>query len=83
MKTCCDWDTFELGFICHWHAEKPAVPSTLLIDWKKARRGWRRGNTGMEEAFMQLRALRESGEYLLAGAPFVRRRGGRDGGLAA
>lgn len=62
MPKCCDWDTFRSGFLAHWRRDK-ATPGIALIDWKAARRDHHRGNTGSESAFMQLRALREEGEY--------------------
>lgn len=55
---CCDWLNFRRGLLAYWVNAKPR-PSELLIDWKLAAKDHRRGNTGMESAFMQLRKLRE------------------------
>lgn len=80
---CCNWDTFEGGFICTWHTStrRGAPPSTILIDWKRARGDWKRyGMTGHEAAFMQLRDLRAEAEHLW-GLQLPRpRRGGGGGG---
>jgi hypothetical protein len=65
--SCCDWDTFETGFIRAWHtgSRRSAPPSTLLIDWARARRDWKRYHcTGFEAAFMQLRDLSDDSLYI-------------------
>lgn len=60
---CCDWIDFKRGFLAKWSESKPA-PALDLIDWKKARTDWRRYHcTGAESASMQLRDLRNEGDY--------------------
>lgn len=60
---CCDWDTFKGSLLASF--AQAACPSNL-IDWKRARRDWSRYHcTGGEAASMQLRDLRQEGEYLL------------------
>ncbi len=61
-RACCDWETFKSGFMAHWRYDK-ATPGAALIDWAKAETDHRKGLTGFEAAFMQLRAMREDGEY--------------------
>lgn len=59
---CCDWQTFEQGFLTTLAENR--VPSALA-DWKRARRDWKRyACTGHESALMQVRRLREEGEYV-------------------
>lgn len=59
---CCDWQTFEDGFLAAWRRKGAGE---LLIDWKRAKRDWRRHHcTGFEAASMQLRDLSREGEYL-------------------
>lgn len=59
---CCDWQTFEEAMLCAF--ARRGIPS-LLIDWKRARRDWKRHNcTGEEAASMKARDLTREGEYI-------------------
>lgn len=59
---CCDWETFKSGFLAAW---KLKCASELLIDWKCAKRDWKRYHcTSGEAASMQLRKLAKEGNYL-------------------
>lgn len=59
---CCDWATFEDGFLGAWRRKRAGE---LLIDWARAKRDWRRFHcTGAEAAAMQLRDLSNEAEYL-------------------
>ena len=72
---CCDWDTFETGFIAKWHegTRRTPPPSTLLIDWKRAKRDWKRyGMTGAEAAHMQKSELTKEGEYAWSSTDLTR-----------
>ncbi len=60
---CCDWQTFEDGFLATWRKARPA-PGELLIDWKRAKTNWERHHcTGGEAAKMQLGVLANEGLY--------------------
>lgn len=77
---CCDWDTFKDAFLGAWNRAK-YTPSEVLIDWRRAKRDWKRYHcTGYEAATMQLQGLAKDSEYLWV-ARANRRRGG-DGGMA-
>jgi hypothetical protein len=59
--SCCDWQTFEESLL---HAFACQAVPCILIDWKRARRDWKRHHcTGSEAASMQIRDLRMDGEY--------------------
>ena len=64
IRTCCDWETYEESFLAAWARAKGA-PAECLIDWKLARRHWKRyGMTGYEGAWTQLKRLSEEADYL-------------------
>lgn len=76
---CCEWNDFQTGVKL---AFKAARAGELLIDWKRAKRDWKRYHcTGPEAASMQLRDLRNDGEYNFM-APIPRKPRGGDGGVA-
>ena len=63
MTECCAWEDFKLSLLNTF--ARNACPSSL-IDWKKARRDWKRYScTGYEAASMQLRELKSDSEYVL------------------
>jgi hypothetical protein len=77
---CCDWQTFEEGFLGEWDRAKHS-PSKLLIDWKLAKKYWSRYHcTGGEAARVQLKVLSKECEYLWI-EKFNKKRGD-DGGLS-
>jgi hypothetical protein len=76
--SCCDWETFSEAFKVAFERKNAGL---ALIDWKRARRDWKRHHcTGGEAASMQLRDLAEEGEYLFLIRP-NRRGGNGDGGI--
>lgn len=77
--SCCDWQTFSDAFTA---AFKRKNAGAELIDWKRAKKDWRRHHcTGGEAASMQLRDLANEGEYLFL---MRNKRGGNDdGGVSA
>lgn len=61
MMACCDWQTFEDGFLAAWRKARH-TPGELLIDWRQAKTNWRRHHcTGGEAAKMQLVELANEG----------------------
>jgi hypothetical protein len=59
---CCNWDTFNEGFVFAWRHKGVGE---LLIDWKQAKKDWKRYHcTGGEAASVQLRFLAQEGTYL-------------------
>lgn len=61
-RRCCDWDTFLTSLMRA--CEKLKFP-LILINWRMARRDWRRyGMTGAEVVKMQRNAELPNAEYL-------------------
>lgn len=78
---CCDWNTFTESFLDAWRRKGFGE---VLIDWKKAKRDWRRFHcTGGEAARMQLVELAKEGAYLWLERFQVKKRrpGDDEGGL--
>lgn len=76
IRTCCDWETFEDGFLAAW-SDTRVAPARCLIDWKLARRHWNLyGMTGYEAAWTQLKVLSDEAMYLRGSWPG----GDEDGG---
>lgn len=62
--SCCDWDDFRLGLLSAWQRDKHK-PSELLINWRLARKYWKRHHcTGGEAASVQIHSLRAESDYL-------------------
>lgn len=76
---CCEWDDFEASVKL---AFKEKNADEILIDWKQAKRDWKRYHcTGAEAASMQLRDLARDGEYNYS-VPSPRPKRGGEGGIA-
>lgn len=76
---CCDWDTFSDGISA---AFKRANIGLALIDWKRAKRHWKKYHcTGAEAAHMQIQDLRREGEYLFSVQEYRRIDDDEDGGV--
>lgn len=77
---CCEWDDFEASVKL---AFKEKNADEILIDWKLAKRDWKRYHcTGAEAASMQLRELARDGEYNHMVPTLRKPRRGGDGGIA-
>jgi hypothetical protein len=62
VAECCSWEDFRLSVLKAF--ARNGAPS-ILIDWKRARRDWKRYSmTGGEAASMQLRDLGKEREYV-------------------
>lgn len=65
VTACCDWQTFEDGFLATWRRKANNNAGEALVDWVKAKKDWKRNHcTGSEAAAMQLQELAREGEYL-------------------
>jgi hypothetical protein len=61
---CCSIEQFVTEFAEYWSRAKHS-PSTVLIDWERARRDWKRYHcTAAEAVSMQVRDLLSEADYI-------------------